>query len=790
MQRLQHLSGRPLLLHGMAAVGGIMAVDRLSDSSAVFALLTLTGLVLAGWLWKRGGTVCLVLLTGLVFGMLHSATLQGSRDHPIREALHRPGTNLEVVAEGRILKPLRGDMPGAEPGEALFVAERIASPRLGKEWHGATCVKLYPGRGTALAPGHYRIHGRLRLPPPADNPGQFDVRDYNLRLGLVADLGASRTECLREERWNLSAFLMHAAEHCRARISEMLAVDLADRPDERTIILAMALGSIGEEGKDLEKPFRDSGTLHIFAVSGLHVAIVGVVLWAFLRPFGWRRGVMVALLIPALFGYAFLTGLRPSAVRAAFMASVLLIGMACNRRTDLLNSLGAAALVLLVVDTQQVFSPGFQLSFGVIAAIAVFASAFTAPLRPWIDPDPFLPKPLLSGWQKSLWSARRWFASLFTVSAAATLGSLPLMFGHFHLLTPVSLMANAVLVPLSFLVLFTAMLTLLCSALHIPLVPALLSNANLAFAWCTLHSAEGFAAIPGGNFYLQDLIPGQRPAMELTVLRLPGGAAAQHLRVRRQHWLLDSGSEEHFPFLVLPCLQHLGVNHLDGLLLSHSDYEHVGAALRIEKEFRQPPVWQPAREPWPWETGDSSFRRLRGHGLRAAPLRGGEALDIGSTPASAALATVLYPQDEIWPRRSDDRALVLRLDLGPFRVLWCNDAGFLAEKTMLETLEPEALRSDVIIRNQHAADFSLLPEFLDAVRPRVVVSSNDDFPPEEKLSARVRAACSKRGIALVDQRETGAVTLRFWPSMLELQSMRGAEPLVIQARTGPSRPEK
>jgi hypothetical protein len=111
-------------------------------------------------------------------------------------------------------------------------------------------VKLYPGRETVLAPGQYRIHGRLRLPPPADNPGQFDVRDYNLRLGLVADLGASRTECLREDRWNLSAFLMHAAEHCRARISEMLAVDLADRPDERTIILAMALGTIGEDGKE------------------------------------------------------------------------------------------------------------------------------------------------------------------------------------------------------------------------------------------------------------------------------------------------------------------------------------------------------------------------------------------------------------------------------------------------------------------------------------------------------------------------------------------------------------
>jgi beta-lactamase superfamily II metal-dependent hydrolase len=269
--------------------------------------------------------------------------------------------------------------------------------------------------------------------------------------------------------------------------------------------------------------------------------------------------------------------------------------------------------------------------------------------------------------------------------------------------------------------------------------------------------------------------------MELTVLRLPGGAAAQHLRVGRHHWLLDSGSEEHFPFLVRPCLQHLGVNHLDGLLLSHSDYEHVGAALRIQREFRQPPMWQPTREPWPWETGDSSFRRLQGHGLRAAPLKVGEILDLGSTPPSVARATVLYPPDGIWPRRSDDRALVLRLDLGSFRVLWCNDSGFLAEKTMLETQHPDALRSDVVIRNQHAADFSLLPEFLNAVQPRAVVSSNDDFPPEQKVSSRVRVECAKRGIALIDQRETGAVTLSFWPGTIELFTMRGGQPIRLPA---------
>jgi beta-lactamase superfamily II metal-dependent hydrolase len=380
---------------------------------------------------------------------------------------------------------------------------------------------------------------------------------------------------------------------------------------------------------------------------------------------------------------------------------------------------------------------------------------------------------LLTPWQKYQWSFRQKFAGLFAVSGAAALGSLPLMFGHFHLVTPVSLLANAVLVPLAFLVLATAILTLLCGLLHLPFLPMLFSNANLAFASCALHAAQAFAGIPGGNFHLRDTPLFPRPPAEITILRLPAGGAAQHVRIGGRHWLLDTGSERNFGFVVQPYLEYSGVNRLDGLILSHSDYEHIGATLRTWSDFGQPPAWEPAPERWRWETGTSSFRALRTHGLRATTLQQGEMLDLGAfDDGSPAGAFVLHPTLETWPRRSDDRSLVLRLDVGAFRVLWCNDAGFVSEKTMLETLPPDALRCDVLIRNQHAGDFSLLPEFLDAARPRVVVSSNDTFPPEQKLFQRVREDCARRGIQLLDQRETGAVTLRIWPDRMTVEAFR------------------
>lgn len=769
----EHCTGRPLALLAGGAFVGVRLADWAAALPGVvlfFGALCLLTVWLAAFR-SHGGW--LLLLAMSTFAVRHTVELDGTRFHPLRQALEAHGMALEVEAVGRVEQPLRRDLPGAEPGEALFIATEIRCPQTGQVWTGPATLQVLPGKETSLSPGKYRIHGRLRLPQAPDNPGQFNARDYNLRLGLVAELRATRIECLRADRWNFAAMMVSAADRCRTWVTEVLSTDLADRPTERTIILAMALGTMDAGAKELAKPFRESGTLHIFAVSGLHVAIVAAIFWALLRPFGLRRGLLVGVLITALFAYAFITGLRPSAIRAALMSAVLFIGMGLQRRTDLLNSLGAAGLLLLMWDTQQAFAPGFQLSFGVLVTIGIFGDRFTKPLRPWIDPDPFLPKPLLRTWQKYLWSLRRGFAGLFTVSAAATIGSLPLVFSHFHMVTPVSLVANAVLVPLSFLVLGTAILTLLCGLLHLTPLVVLFSNANLFFAWFSMQSAQFFAGVPYGSFHLPDVAALTGPPAELTVLRLPAGAAAQHLRVGDRHWLLDNGAEEHFAYRLLPCLHHAGVDRLDGVILSHGDYEHIGATLRVQQEFGRPQLWAPAQEPWRWDRGASSFRALHAQGVRPSPLTQSDHLPLGTLDGNPAQAIVLHPTPEARPRRSDDRSLVLRLDLGSFRVLWCNDAGFLAEKTMLETLPPEALQCDVLIRNQHASDYSLTPEFLDTAKPRLIISSNDTFPPEQKLPVRLREECEKRGIVLLDQRDTGAVTLRFWPQHFEVNSMRG-----------------
>jgi len=205
-------------------------------------------------------------------------------------------------------------------------------------------------------------------------------------------------------------------------------------------------------------------------VAGLHVGIVAALLWMLATVARLSRKSAAALIIPLLLFYAAVTGLHISSVRAAVMSSILLGGFFFDRKAFVLNSLAAAAFFLLCWNTNELFSTGFQLSFAVVGAIILLADPLSAFLQHWSAPDPFLPRSLVLGPRR--WNARRldWLCRGSSVSLAAWAGSLPLVLWYFHLVTPISLFANLVVVPIAFFVIAIALLSLLSA----PLSPWLL----------------------------------------------------------------------------------------------------------------------------------------------------------------------------------------------------------------------------------------------------------------------------------------------------------------------------
>ncbi len=738
--------GHPLLLLAFAAVAGILAADALPLPAwpCVTAGLLLLPL-------RRRGSARL-LAAALLFAALHTWNLQQSFGHPLRQQLlAAPNPKLHAELRGELL-------PLNDSRDPRLVLCRLRAVRL----EGETVFRAQDGWVSVQLPARYRLDqaglhelaGSLQLPAGPMNPAQFDFARHSLRLGRAAHLFADEVRLIKPAAFAPRFAFLRAAAACREWIASHLSLGVDPADPAAPIVLAMTLGVADAAGEEIEDAFRASGTLHVFAISGLHVVLLAGIALGALRWLGYQRCVLAVILL--VFAYAFVTGWRPSAARAALMATALLAAPLFNRRSRLANSLGAAALLLLLAAPQQLFLTGFQLSFGVLLSLLLVATPLLECLRPWCELDPFLPPHLAgSGRRLSAW-LRRQTASLACVSFAAWLGSLPLLLGHFHSFTPVALVANLVLVPMA-----GWCLTLACASLLAALLPwagasLLLNQLNAGLAGLMATCATAFASLPGATLHA-DLQPTATPA-SLRVFHLPGGGQAAHWRAGNQHWLLDTGSETSWRRIVEPWLRSQGVNHLDGLVLSHADSAHAGAAALALQRPGVGRLLTSRLEPWRYDPVNSSLRRL----TRLTPPDGPvwQRLDLtAESNLGGARATVLHPGHGDRHEKADDRGLVLRLEHAGLRLLWLNDAGYLTSRRLLERRVP--LDCDIALLSRHAGDPEGLTDLLAAAAPRVVLLGGTGAAATTSPTERLRAFCAARAIELWELETTGSVGIEF-----------------------------
>jgi competence protein ComEC len=133
------------------------------------------------------------------------------------------------------------------------------------------------------------------------------------------------------------------------------------------------------------------------------------------------------------------------------------------------------------------------------------------------------------------------------------------------------------------------------------------------------------------------------------------------------------------------------------------------------------------------------------------------------------IAHVLFPARTYSTKRGDDQAYVIRVSIAPSTsVLFMSDNGAETESALLAY--GLNLHSDIVVKGQHHSGNSCSGPFLDVVRPRLIIATSRDFPPNERISDNWTEELRTRGIKLFRQDETGAVTLRFSRNGWEAQS--------------------
>jgi ComEC/Rec2-related protein len=697
--------------------------------------------------WRRG--LAWLLCGGLAVGVF------AWRDGGRRSAEAALSASAGGTRSARLLKDARG-------GEGAWMA-----PARLLDGDEAGANVWWEGRGEPPVAGSVvKATGNFSPLPEMRNPGEFDRGEWLRRQGVAAVFHTAWTEGKAET--NALAALGAKIRHgFRAAVT----AGLEENSQESAVIRAVVIGEQPPDADALISAFRSSGTLHAFSVSGLHVGMVGMIGWLILSWVGVPRRWAVVVLVPLIFGYSWITENSAPAVRSAWMAAVFLGAFVFRRKPDLLNALGAVLLAAMLWDGRLLFQPGVQLSYGVVAAIAV-GTAWAAKTFAWMAvPELYLPRQMMGRWQKGwLWLRQKTSQSL-AVSLAAGVGSAPLTAFHFGLVTPISVLAGLVLIPLVFVLLAAG---LLAAALY-PVAPPLARGVNRLNGHvadgCVL-AASGFSAIPGGHFQV-----GRETLPLLLVYDLGYGAGAACFSGGESGAvMIDCGDFFGFKQRIAPSLRRLGIEP-DAVILSHPDGGHLGGGSAVWEALPIRQVLMPvklSRSPSYASWLDDGPKA----GIRLRQAAAGESLPF---PDGARLEILHVPDPLVKNALADERVAVFRLHWRGWKLLFTSDAGMATERKMLEA--GKDLSADIIIAGRHRGDLTLCDGFLDAVNPRAIIASNSQFPVEERLPPGVVEFWKSRGIEVIDQQKSGGVTVRVDAAGdLRLEGYLNAAPVVLKAR--------
>ncbi|HLP04055.1 MAG TPA: ComEC/Rec2 family competence protein [Paludibacter sp.] len=344
--------------------------------------------------------------------------------------------------------------------------------------HGKAYIYLQKDSASShLLFGDRIVVGTLfKTPDKTLNPGGFDYAAYLKRQGVSA------TSYVPSGGWlyaghNTSFSLRREADKCREHLLQVYKkFDIGG--DEFAVLAALTLGYMDDLQPDLRRSYSAAGAMHILSVSGLHVAVVYAVvvfLLGFLNGSQRQKVLKIFLTILFLWGYAFLTGLSPSVVRATLMLTFVAAASSLKRKPQIYNTIFMSAFFMLLVNPNLLFDIGFQLSYSAVLSILYF-------------------QPMVSALFPAKGKVSRRICDLFTVSIAAQVGTTPFTLYYFHQFPNYFLLTNLVAIPLSTLVIYLSIG--LFSVSFIPVVSTGLAFVLKTMLWLMNHAIDTIMHLP------------------------------------------------------------------------------------------------------------------------------------------------------------------------------------------------------------------------------------------------------------------------------------------------------
>jgi competence protein ComEC len=751
----------PFLPLTLALIAGILIGGHIPLIISLVALGALLPLCL---LCRRKVTIAQLLALAILLAL--GACLIHLRLHPTipQHYISKLPDRQKVVLTGTIYRPLQRD---AGKTVVYLRAEGVSQGDTVTPITGRVRITIRDPAVPLQYGYRVRLNTKLYRPHNFRNPGSFDYEGYLRRKGVLVTgyvRNGDQIQILSREEGNP---LMRLCERWREGIGTFLNANTS--PPGRGLLKALLIGDRGEIPHEVREAFIAAGAVHILAISGLHLGIIVTLIFfttkgilrlseRVLLRYDIRKVAALAT-FPPLLAYILITGFPISTIRAGIMASCFLASIVIDKYRNPLNTLAFAAFIILLASPTALWDPSFQLSFSSVLGIIVL----TPPLYRLLYPqDPLtLLTPQKGG------RLKRGIAVSLIASCAAIVATSPIVAFHFHRISTMGLVSNAIIIPI------IGLGVLPLGLLSLPLIPVfpsggvLLAQAAAALAQVGIRAMEFIASLPFAARYLPgpttlemlifyafitSLLWLRRPPFRRAVLALIlvlalfdlsywglRGYAMQGIRAtfldvgqgdctlvefpRGKRMLIDGGGLygdfDVGENVVAPFLWKRRILKVDYLILSHPEPDHYKGLTFIARHFHPSEFWHNGLT-----STASSYEELlkviKKKGIRMVRVEDGFVRSIAGARVEA-----LHPAEGWMPGRhgkrgwANNNSLVLRIVFGDHSLLFTGDIEQEAESRLLR--DDKKLRAQVLKVPHHGSKTSSTYYFVKAVSPQYAV---------------------------------------------------------------------
>lgn len=566
-----------------------------------------------------------------------------------------------------------------------------------KNYPVRTVKCIMEGRQKDLEGCRIFVHGILNLPKVSGNPGEFHIRNYE--RGRKTDFYMVDTSI--EKVLTCPGRMTQGTKKIRKRVKEVIESIYPEK--EAGVWKAMILGEKKELDTKLKEQYQTAGIIHILAISGLHMTMIGMAVWKGLLLMGCSVKTSGLFSFILLYGYGRIIGEPATAFRALMMFGILTGGKIAGRAYDSATGLSIATMLLLMDNPDLLWDGGFQLSVMAVGGLICFNSLKVK-------------RKILSG--VFLW-----------------IFSLPVVVYHFYQVSVIGILCNLMVIPLMPCILGAGMLSVFLGIWNIkagsivgvlPMIllkifeeigicvekfpfsvwtPGRITTIRSIIYYiflgsiCVLHKRNrGKQRKKLKNVFLWVVgsmslfIIVQAPWHNIHEIAILDVGQGDGIVIQENHTgiLIDNGSTSRVQVgkkVLIPFLKHQGITEITGIFVTHTDQDHINGIMEILEEGKKGwlkigqlfmPVWMEKTE-----IGKELIQKTQIAGGNYICLKKGDVIEKKNMHMS-----VIHPENEDFSQKPNDGSLVILCEFYGERVLFTGDLPSTQEENLLEEILP------------------------------------------------------------------------------------------------------